>query len=83
MNKAEQLKQTIEKNWVNIQKELNRSKECNYTNDAELENIRKKIKKREPKKGRNCKISVDSTYIMQRWLLDNFSNPYPSHSKKI
>lgn len=49
----------------------------------EREQLRKRINKEAAKKGKNCKIPMESTYVLQKWLLENFSNPYPSHTKKL
>lgn len=28
-------------------------------------------------------MPVTSTCVLQKWLLENFNDPYPSHSKKL
>lgn len=45
-----------------------------------MSNIKRKDSRR---KGKNCKIAAQSSCIMQKWLLQNFSNPYPSNEKKL
>jgi len=34
------------------------------------------------RRGKNCKLPVEAATVMQRWLLENFKEPYPSHAKK-
>lgn len=73
-----QLRSVIDKNWSLLCKQLIRAKE-------EVEMKSRKIKREErpaSRKGPNCKIPVESTCILQKWLLENFSDPYPSNSKK-
>ena len=55
------LKSVIERNSSNLIKRLNKPKE-----EVEKE---KKIKKDNKKKGKNSKIPLESTSIMQKWLL--------------
>ena len=61
MDKMASLKSVIERNSSNLIKRLNKPKE-----EVEKE---KKIKKDNKKKGKNSKIPLESTSIMQKWLL--------------
>ena len=38
--------------------------------------------KKDRKKGKNTKIPTESTYVMQKWLLQNFHDPYPTLQQK-
>lgn len=68
------LKAIIERNSSNLIRRLSRPRE-------ELEK-EKKIKKEHRRKGKNSKIALESTSIMQKWLLENFHDPYPTQVKK-
>lgn len=72
-----QLRSTIDKNWNQLYKQLVKAKD-------EVDLRSRKIKKEESnaKKGPNCKIPIESTCILQKWLLENFNDPYPSNAKK-
>lgn len=41
-----------------------------------------KTHKKNPAKGKNCKISNDAALSMMKWLLNNFENPYPTTEQK-
>lgn len=41
------------------------------------------MKKDHTRRGRNCKIPAESSFVLQKWLLENFRDPYPCHSKKV
>ena len=73
-----QLRSTIDKNWTQLYKQLVRARD-------EVDLRSRKIKREEQptvKKGPNCKIPIESTCILQKWLLENFNDPYPSNAKK-
>ena len=76
--KVMQLRSTIDKNWTQLYKQLVRARD-------EVDLRSRKIKREEQptvKKGPNCKIPIESTCILQKWLLENFNDPYPSNAKK-
>lgn len=68
------LKALIERNASNLVRRLSKPKE-----EIEKE---KKIKKEHRRRGKNSKIPLESTSIMQKWLLENFHDPYPTQVKK-
>ena len=74
MEKISSLKATIDRNAANLIRRLSRPKE-----EIEKE---KKIKKETKKRGKNSKIAVECTSIMQKWLLEHFHDPYPSQACK-
>lgn len=77
MEKMISVKALIEKNSSNLMRRLGRS-----LKDEEMPEKEKKIKKDYRRKGKNSKIGLESTSIMQRWLLENFHDPYPTQVKK-
>jgi hypothetical protein len=74
------LRSTIEKNWAQVYKQITRGKEPD--NDARLRKI-KREGGTSRKKGLNCKIPKECTYILEIWLLKNFNDPYPNQQNKV